>query len=310
MTYTENYTKQTWADLPEQTTPLSAERLTHIEEGIKTNDTRIVAISEKVDENTEKLSGIENNAQENVVDVIKVNGTALVPENKTVDIDISETPIATAQTPGKVKPDGETVTIDADGTIHAAGGGGGGDSDSVWYPTVTDGVVSWAKSTSQTAPTPTNIQGPQGPPGADGSPGADGAPGEDGVSPTVAMSKTGKVTTLTITDVTGEHTEIINDGEDGVDGVSHHADTTHTSIAVADVVANDDTYASVYPYKVDLAITGITADYQASITYVPGADLEAVGIHTNCLDGIVRVYFKSVPAAAIAIDSITYWEVV
>lgn len=31
----------------------------------------------------------------------------------------SDTPIATIETPGKVKPDGTTITIDADGTIHA-----------------------------------------------------------------------------------------------------------------------------------------------------------------------------------------------
>ena len=35
------------------------------------------------------------------------------------------TPIATEEIVGKVKPDGETITIDPDGTIHALGGGGG-----------------------------------------------------------------------------------------------------------------------------------------------------------------------------------------
>lgn len=34
--------------------------------------------------------------------------------------------IATSENPGKVKPDGTTITIDEDGTIHAIGGGGGG----------------------------------------------------------------------------------------------------------------------------------------------------------------------------------------
>ena len=42
---------------------------------------------------------------------------------------------------------------------------------------------------------------------------------EDGVSPTVSVSKSGKVTTLTITDVEGTKTATINDGEDGNDGV-------------------------------------------------------------------------------------------
>ena len=45
-----------------------------------------------------------------------------------------------------------------------------------------------------------------GPPGADGT---------DGVSPTVSVSKTGKVTTITIADAEGTHTATINDGADG-----------------------------------------------------------------------------------------------
>lgn len=51
-----------------------------------------------------------------------------------------------------------------------------------------------------------NIQGPAG---------IDGTDGIDGVSPTVEISKTGKVTTITITDATGPHTATINDGVDG-----------------------------------------------------------------------------------------------
>ena len=33
-------------------------------------------------------------------------------------------PVATTETAGKVKPDGNTITVDADGTIHSVGGGG------------------------------------------------------------------------------------------------------------------------------------------------------------------------------------------
>lgn len=45
-----------------------------------------------------------------------------------------------------------------------------------------------------------------GPPGADGT---------DGVSPTISVSKSGKVTTITIVDAEGTHTATINDGADG-----------------------------------------------------------------------------------------------
>ena len=57
-----------------------------------------------------------------------------------------------------------------------------------------------------------NVGSIQGPPGTDG---IDGTDGVDGISPTVEISKTGKVTTITITDVTGPHTATINDGVDG-----------------------------------------------------------------------------------------------
>jgi hypothetical protein len=49
----------------------------------------------------------------------------------------------------------------------------------------------------------------------DGQDGQDGSPGKDGVSPTVEVKKTGKVTTITITDVNGTKTATIHDGEDG-----------------------------------------------------------------------------------------------
>lgn len=45
-----------------------------------------------------------------------------------------------------------------------------------------------------------------------------GTDGNDGYSPSVNISKDGKVTTITITDKNGEHTVTINDGADGKDG--------------------------------------------------------------------------------------------
>lgn len=45
--------------------------------------------------------------------------------------------------------------------------------------------------------------------------GADGVDGANGISPTVEVSKSGKVTTITITDAEGTHTATVNDGADG-----------------------------------------------------------------------------------------------
>ena len=61
----------------------------------------------------------------------------------------------------------------------------------------------------------TGDTGPAGPAGPTGETGETGPQGPAGVSPTVEVSKSGKVTTITITDATGPHTATINDGADG-----------------------------------------------------------------------------------------------
>ena len=69
--------------------------------------------------------------------------------------------------------DGETFNVKivwakrGSRTSHTStGGGGGGEpaaSNEVWYPTVSaDGIISWAKSTSETPPAPRNIKGANG----------------------------------------------------------------------------------------------------------------------------------------------------
>ena len=106
----------------------------------------------------------------------------------------------------------------------------------------TAGVISWTNNKGLANPTSVNIMGPQGPAGATGATGATGPQGpqgprgetgpqglqgpqgatgptgpkgDDGVSPTVEVSKSGKVTTITIIDAEGTHTATINDGADG-----------------------------------------------------------------------------------------------
>lgn len=57
--------------------------------------------------------------------------------------------------------------------------------------------------------------GPQGLQGPQGATGPTGPKGADGISPTVEVSKSGKITTITIVDAAGTHTATINDGADG-----------------------------------------------------------------------------------------------
>ncbi|MBP3589502.1 MAG: BppU family phage baseplate upper protein [Muribaculaceae bacterium] len=64
------------------------------------------------------------------------------------------------------------------------------------------------------------IQGVQGEAGPKGDKGETGPAGKDGISPTIDVSKSGKTTTLTITDADGIKTAEIMDGEDGAGGGS------------------------------------------------------------------------------------------
>jgi len=71
------------------------------------------------------LNGKVNNAiVGNLSDLTTEDKSSIVAAINSIDVEAS--PIATTTTPGIVKPDGTTVTVDQDGTIHAAGGGGGG----------------------------------------------------------------------------------------------------------------------------------------------------------------------------------------
>ena len=70
--------------------------------------------------------------------------------------------------------------------------------------------------TSASGTSSANLKGDKGDKG-DSVKGDTGSPGADGVSPTVAVSKSGKVTTISITDKNGTKTATINDGADGKD---------------------------------------------------------------------------------------------
>lgn len=92
---------------------------------------------------------------------------------------------------------GQVPTPKEDGSgyewVDQSGGGGGGTSDLLWKPTVsTAGVISWARSSSTTAPASQNIKGPQGATGPQGKPGVKGDPGPTGpTGPRGATGETG-----------------------------------------------------------------------------------------------------------------------
>lgn len=65
------------------------------------------------------------------------------------------------------------------------------------------------------APGAPGKNGTDGKDGAPGKDGTDGSPGADGISPTVTVSRAGKIVTVTITDKDGAKTFTLSDGADG-----------------------------------------------------------------------------------------------
>ena len=133
--------------------------------------------------------------------------------------------------------------------------GGEGENGATFYPDVSpEGIISWTNDKELPNPTPVNIRGKDGIDGEDGqsvyvskitqnivdgeyssvefsdgtslkikngntgSAGEQGEDGLDGFSPTIDISKQGRITTLKITDKNGTRTTNINDGLDGENG--------------------------------------------------------------------------------------------
>lgn len=86
-------------------------------------------------------------------------------------------------------------------------------------------------------------KGDTGNTGATGAQGIQGAQGEPGYSPTVQISKTGKVTTVTITDENGDHVFKINDGQDGTGSGDMHTSTYDPQGKAQDIFAYADAQA-------------------------------------------------------------------
>lgn len=86
-------------------------------------------------------------------------------------------------------------------------------------------------------------RGEKGDQGERGLQGVQGVKGDDGVSPTVTTSKTGKVTTIEITDANGVHTATVNDG----DSVEVVQSTGTSTTAVMSQKASTDSFIANTP---------------------------------------------------------------
>ena len=90
---------------------------------------------------------------------------------------------------------------------------------------------------------------------------ADKSFGKDGVSPTVDVSKSGKVTTLSISDKNGTKTATINDGSDGSNGKDGTSVTVKSvSESTADGGSNVVTFSDGKTVTIKNGKTGATGN--------------------------------------------------
>ena len=178
--------------------------------------TEVIALDAKVDNNYQSVntsisdistrittleSSSHNHDNKSVIDLFSTSGSKLLWNGTTVGSDY-ELPIATSAVLGGVKPDGTTITVDSDGTIHGASQGLDFDSLSAAMTTGTQSGITVTADTVNSrfnfevtnVPTITidaegywTVNGERGenPTKAQGEKGNDGLNGKDGASPTI-----------------------------------------------------------------------------------------------------------------------------
>lgn len=161
--------------------------------------------------------------------------------------------------------DGRGITsVTLKSGTHAAG------TTDTYTITFTDGTTADFEVTNGADGAP-GVKGDTGEKGDKGDPGAAGAKGEPGYSPTVTVSKTGKVTTITITDENGAHTSTINDGMDGTGSGNMHSSTYDPQGKMQDIFAYADAQAGA---AMDTA-TAAASTAEAAEKYARSAVLTA-----------------------------------
>ena len=139
-------------------------------------------------------------------------------------------------TPNDFGYDGGAISSILGAPLVGAGGGTIIESDFVWLPSVTnEGVISWQRATSATAPSTANIMGPQGNPGQNGTNGTNGTNGYSVELQSVTDEDGGKKVTLSWGETPSTSSFVIPsgakgaDGQKGVDGISPTFTTSVTS---------------------------------------------------------------------------------
>ena len=263
--------------------------------------TEVIALDTKVDNNYQsvntsisdistRVTTLEGNSHTHdnkaVIDLFSISDSKLLWNGVTVGSDY-ELPIATSSLLGGVKPDGITITVDSDGTIHGASQGLDFDSLSTAMTTGTQSGISITADTEnsrfnfEVTGIPTIAIDSEGYWTINGERGenptkAQGEKGNDGISPTANVTKTETGATITITDGSGTTTVDISNGIDGADGISPHIDssTNHWFVGETD--------------------TGVNATASIDDTSTDGTDVTWSASKINSLIGNINTVLASV----------------
>ena len=246
--------------------------------------TEVIALDAKVDNNYQSVntsisdistrittleSSSHNHDNKSVIDLFSTSGSKLLWNGTTVGSNY-ELPIATSAVLGGVKPDGTTITVDSDGTIHGASQGLDFDSLSAAMTTGTQSGITVTADTVNSrfnfevtnVPTITidaegywTVNGERG----ENPTKAQGEKGNDGISPTATVVKT--ATGATITVVSGEQTTTA-DIENGITTIQT------TSAKYTGTLAVDSWVGDTAPYTQTITMDNITADVVADFGIV------------------------------------------
>lgn len=209
----------------------------------------------------ERVSNLENIAHTHnnkaVIDLFSTSDSKLLWNGIAVGSDY-ELPIATTSEIGGVKPDGTTITVDSDGTIHGASQGLDFDALST---AMTTGTQSGITVTADAENSRFNFEVTGIPTIAIDSDGYWTVDGERGANPTKAQ---------------GEKGDRGTDGTNGVDGISPHIDssTNHWFVGETD--------------------TGVNATAAIDDTSTTGIDVTWSANKINSLIGDINIILASV----------------
>ena len=170
-----------------------------------------------------------------------ITGLYISTEIKKKIVTIKNGQVTVSVTPDAAKS-GTTQETGGSSGGGSTGGGGADGKDGVsatheWNGTVLT-ITSASGTSSADLKGEKGEKGDKGDKGDTGGTGAAGSNGADGVSPTVAVNKSGKVTTVSITDKNGTKTATINDGADGSDGSNGKDGTSVTVKSVSESTAD------------------------------------------------------------------------